>query len=112
MVMANHVHALLLPKIHPSRMMHSMKGFTARQANRILTTTGKPFWQAESYDHWVRDEREYASIAAYITNNPVRAGQATRPEEYRWSSAYPGERLDTSVEAAGMSARATGLPIP
>ena len=29
-VMANHVHILLLPKISPSRLLQSMKGFTAR----------------------------------------------------------------------------------
>lgn len=106
-VMANHVHVLLLPRIHPSRLMQSMKGSTAREANRILALTGQRFWQAESYDRWVRDGREYASIAAYIENNPVRAGQVARPEQYMWSSAYPGERLDTIVEAAGTSARAT-----
>ncbi len=106
-VMANHVHVLLLPKVHPSRLLQSMKGSTAHEANRILGLTGHPFWQAESYDHWVRDERERAHIAAYIENNPVKAGLAAHPEEYRWSSAYCSGRLDTIVEAAGTSARAT-----
>src|ERR1051326_6692051 len=46
-VMANHVHILLLPKINPSRLLQSMKGFTAREANRALNRTGEPFWQAE-----------------------------------------------------------------
>jgi hypothetical protein len=32
------------------------------------------FWQAESYDHRVRDEREHLRIVAYIENNPVKAG--------------------------------------
>ncbi len=106
-VMANHVHVLLLPKTHPSRLLQSMKGSTAHEANRILGLTGRKFWQAESYDHWVRNERERARIAAYIENNPVKAGLVAHPEEYRWSSAYPGERLDTIVEAAGTSARVT-----
>ncbi|HPT29123.1 MAG TPA: hypothetical protein PLZ95_22080, partial [Bryobacteraceae bacterium] len=44
-VMANHVHVLLLPKVHPSRLLQSMKGSTAHEANRILGLTGKPFWQ-------------------------------------------------------------------
>jgi len=71
--MANHVHVLLL-RITPSRLLQSLKGFTAREANRVLGRTGEPFWQAESYDHWVRDENEYGRIAAYIENNPVKAG--------------------------------------
>lgn len=38
-IMANHVHALLLPKVDVSRLM------TAREANRLLGRTGVPFWQ-------------------------------------------------------------------
>jgi putative transposase len=69
-VMSNHVHVLLLPRISPSRLMQSLKGATAREANRVLGRTGETFWQAESYDHWVRDEKEWERIAAYIENNP------------------------------------------
>jgi putative transposase len=86
-VMANHVHVLLLPKVPPSRLLKSLKGYTARQANRLLGRTGEPFWQRESYDHWVRDAREWNRIVAYIENNPVKAGLVSQPEKYRWSSA-------------------------
>ncbi len=54
-IMANHVHALLLPRIPVSRLMKSLKGYTAREANRLLGRTGEPFWQKESYDHWVQE---------------------------------------------------------
>jgi hypothetical protein len=111
-VMANHVHAVLLPRIHPSRLMQAMKGSTARVANRILGLTGQPFWQEESYDHWVRDDREFARIAAYIENNPVRAGLVQRPGDYRWSSAHSCAGLDSSVEAAGTTASATNPAAP
>jgi putative transposase len=68
-VMANHVHALLLPLIPPSRLLKSLKGYTAHEANRILGRTGEPFWRRESYDHWIRNENEWQRIAAYIENN-------------------------------------------
>jgi REP element-mobilizing transposase RayT len=97
-VMANHVHVLLLPKVHPSRLLQSLKGFAAREANRMLGRTGEPFWQAESYDHGVRDEQEYARITAYIESNPVKAGLVERAEDYRCSSANQQKRLDTIVE--------------
>jgi len=42
-----------------------LKGLTAHEANRILGRTG-PFWQAESYDHPVRDGREFGPIHGYI----------------------------------------------
>lgn len=57
-VMANHVHVLLYPKINPPRLLQSLKGASAREANRFLNRTGEPFWQTESYDHWVRDAQE------------------------------------------------------
>ena len=79
--MANHVHVLLLPRIPPSRLLKSLKGYTAYQANRLLGRTGEPFWQRESYDHWVRSQEEWPRIAAYIENNPVKAGVVSQTEE-------------------------------
>jgi REP element-mobilizing transposase RayT len=86
-IMANHVHVLLLPLISPPRLLASVKGASARDANRLLGRTGETFWQAESYDHWVRNQAEFARIVAYIENNPVSAGLVTRAEDYCWSSA-------------------------
>jgi len=39
-IMANHVHVLLLPLISPSKLLQSLKGFTAREANKLLGRTG------------------------------------------------------------------------
>jgi putative transposase len=86
-VMGNHVHILIRPLQETSRVLQWLKGTTARDANLILARTGQPFWQRESYDHWVRDELELERIVAYIENNPVQAGLAANPSEYRWSSA-------------------------
>jgi type I restriction enzyme R subunit/putative DNA methylase len=108
-IMANHVHVLLLPKVSPSRLLQSVKGATARQANLILGRTGETFWQAESYDHWVRDESQWRRIAAYIENHPVKAGRVSRAEDYRWSSAAePNGSAETSLGAAATSGCATG----
>ncbi|MBI1354193.1 MAG: transposase [Acidobacteria bacterium] len=87
-VMANHVHLLVWPRAHPSQFLRQLKGFTARECNKLLGLTGQPFWQRESYDRWVRDERELQRITHYIEANPVRAGLAKTPEEFRWSSAW------------------------
>jgi type I restriction enzyme R subunit/putative DNA methylase len=90
--MPNHVHLLLTPLISGSKLMQSIKGFTAREANRILGFTGQPFWQAESYDHWVRNDAEFSRIANYIEENPVRARLARSADDYRWSSGYAGSK--------------------
>jgi len=100
-VMANHVHVLLLPLVSPSRLLGALKGATAREGNRILGRTGEAFWQAESYDHWVRNVDEFERIVAYIESNPVKAGLVQRPGDYPWSSAAaPAERAGTSPGVA------------
>jgi hypothetical protein len=87
-VMGNHVHALLRPLGETSRALQWIKGTTAREANQLLARTGKPFWQRESYDHWVRDEREMERNVAYIENNPVTAGLASVACAFPWSSPW------------------------
>lgn len=40
-IMANHVHLLVTPQVPVSTFMKSLKGFTAREANRLLHLTGR-----------------------------------------------------------------------
>jgi putative DNA methylase len=68
-------------------VMHSLKSYTANRANALLGRSGR-FWQAESYDHWIRDLDELERIVAYVAHNPVRAGLCRRPQEWQYSSAY------------------------
>jgi REP element-mobilizing transposase RayT len=86
-VMPNHVHLLMTPLVAVSKVMQSLKWFTAREGNRMLGLTGQPFWQEESYDRLVRNEAEFQRIVRYIERNPVTAGLAARPEDFPWSSA-------------------------
>jgi type I restriction enzyme R subunit/putative DNA methylase len=87
-VMSNHVHVLLRPLQATARLLQWLKRSTAREANQVLGRTGQPFWQRESYDHWVREERQLERIVVHIENNPVQAGLARVPSQYRWSSAW------------------------
>jgi putative transposase len=96
-VMANHVHVFLQPKpdsslsesrsVPLSEITKRLKGYTSREANKILERTGEAFWQIESFDHWARDEAEFYRIISYIEQNPVKAGLTSRPEDWLWSSA-------------------------
>jgi len=88
-IMPNHVHVILWPMANftLSEIMQSRKRHTARQANRLLGRTGEPFWQPESFDHWIRNDEEKARIRRYIRDNPVKAGLCATPEEWRWGSA-------------------------
>jgi putative transposase len=73
-LMPNHVHLLILPKVPVPVIMRWLKGSTARRANLLLGRTGQPFWQDESFDHWVRNNTEFDRILQYIQENPVAAG--------------------------------------
>jgi len=86
-VMPNHVHLLMEPRAPLAAITKAMKGSTARQANLLLGRTGKYFWQDECFDHWIRDEAEFAKVKKYIERNPVTAGLVKEESEWLWSSA-------------------------
>jgi len=89
-VMPNHAHAVLCPKSDwtLSEILKSWKGFSAREANRLLKRTGTTFWQVESFDHLVRDDDDLHRCCHYTRMNPVNAGLCKQPEAWKWSSAY------------------------
>ncbi len=89
-VMSNHVHVLLTPNVPVRRLTNSLKGATARAANKILQRGGQHFWQDESFDHWCRSLAEFARIREYIERNPVAAGLVANPSDWIWSSAHRG----------------------
>ncbi len=116
-ILPNHVHVLFRPfgeldveadreSIEPgeradagnplSEIMHSLKSYTAHEANKLLGREGS-FWQHESYDHWVRDEDELERIVAYINANPVKAGLAETSWQFVWSSAHDRYLKDGSA---------------
>lgn len=90
-IMPNHVHILGTAAAagvqSPSELLRRIKGRSARFANQYLCRTGvSPFWQSETYDRWIRNPEEFASVKRYIERNPVVAGLAATPQDYRWSS--------------------------
>src|SRR5258706_2681771 len=88
-IMANHLHVFLKPKNESAigTIRKYLKGYTAREANKLLGRTGQSFWQDESFDHWSRDRAEFFRIVDHIENNPVKAGLVGSSEDWRWSSA-------------------------
>jgi REP element-mobilizing transposase RayT len=86
-VMPNHVHPLITPLKPLPVITRWLKGASAHQANQILHRKGNPFWQDESFDHWVRSGREFDKIKQYIEENPVKAGLVKEPGDWPYSSA-------------------------
>ena len=85
-VMPNHVHLLLTPQRPLCEVTKWIKGASARRANQILNRSGTPFWQDESFDHWVRSPAQFSKIERYIAFNPVNAGLVNEPAAWPYST--------------------------
>ncbi len=85
-VMPNHVHAVatLAPEIELRRITHAWKSITAHHAVKAHGVVA-PFWQEESYDHIVRNERALKAVKRYVADNPRKAGLADWPWIYEWA---------------------------
>lgn len=101
-IMPNHVHVLfdtgqqLLTEegtyqedapphyVQLDTIMKLIKGGSAHLANQALGRKGT-FWMKDSYDHYVRNEKEWGNIIAYILNNPVNAGLVNDWQEWQFS---------------------------
>ena len=94
-VMPDHVHLLIEPMIERaaksgnttffslSKILHSIKSFTATQINKI-ERTNEPVWEAESFDRVIRSESDLREKFLYITRNAWDAGVRTPDQDYRW----------------------------
>jgi len=100
-IMPNHVHVLMeqFPGHKLSTVVQTWKSVTAHAINKRERLTGA-LWQREYFDRHMRDEEQFARTTAYIENNPVAAGLAERPEDWRFSSAWSGWTNDAG-EGAG-----------
>ena len=86
-IMPNHVHlifTLLDDARSLDKIMFSVKRYTAGEANKILNRSGQ-FWQHESYDHIVRNEKALYNIINYVINNPVDAGLVIKWQDWKWT---------------------------
>ncbi len=102
-IMPNHVHLLFslalqmrnadgswraeVPEyyIQLDKVMQLIKGGSSREINKYLGVPG-PFWAKDSYDHYIRNDREWLRILAYILHNPVKAGLVS--EWSKWANTY------------------------
>ncbi len=90
-VMSNHVHIVLKPNhieeneyVPMSKIMHSIKSYTASEANKILRRKGQ-FWMNESFDHYVRSDQSFDRIIKYVIDNPVEANLVKSAADWPWS---------------------------
>jgi RecG-like helicase/REP element-mobilizing transposase RayT len=95
-VMPDHVHALFQPwpKKETSHeeitfwslteLMRSLKSLTAREINRAEGKAGA-VWEKETFDRYIRSNRDLTEKFHYILRNPWDAGVAKQNEDYQWA---------------------------
>ena len=96
-IMSNHVHILIDTSIQLSevkdeeeleinyvpldKIMKKIKGPTAMYCNKFLNRSGQ-FWERESFDMYVRNEKMLNNVISYILQNPVKAGIVKHWEDF------------------------------
>lgn len=85
-LMSNHIHALFYGDIKKcDKVFRSIGSRYVKWFNRKYGRSGT-LWNSRFYSKPVQDELQFLQTAAYIFNNPVKAGMAKRAENYKWSS--------------------------
>ena len=100
-VMPDHVHLLLTPAIDITleRAMQLIKGGYSHAVGVELQRRGE-VWQRGFTDHRIRDAEDFEAHRNYIHQNPVEKRLVESAAEYRYSSAFPGFKLDAWPSAA------------
>jgi putative transposase len=71
-----------------SNLLENLKWYTALKANQVLKRQGQ-FWQHESYDHVIRDDKELERTIWYVVENPVKAGLVKSWKKWQWTYCKP-----------------------
>jgi len=89
--MPDHAHLIFTPVVNSEKseiyslaeIMGGIKGASAQLINRKLDRRGR-VWQTESFDHVLRSSESLDAKIDYILDNPIRAGLASKWEDYHW----------------------------
>lgn len=92
-LMPDHFHLVLTPQIALERAIQLVKGGFSYRVKRNLGSNAE-IWRRGFADHRIRDADDYDRHIHYVHLNPVKRRLCDRPEDYRFSSAYPGWKLD------------------
>lgn len=86
-LMTNHVHMVVTPRTQTSLpgVMQEVGRTYVRFYNAKYSRTGG-LWEGRYRTSVIQDEEYFVTCHRYVELNPIRAGLAQRPEDYRWSS--------------------------
>jgi len=93
-LMPDHFHPLITPMLALERAVQLIKGGFSFRAKREFGSNAET-WRRGFADHRIRDFEDFDKHAHYIHPNPVKKHLCANPQEYRYSSAFPGWKLDS-----------------
>jgi putative transposase len=90
-VMPDHIHALITPApdVSLEKAMQFIKGgFSFRQKSK------RDVWERSYNEVQILERVKFEACVRYVEQNPVKAGLCVVPEEYPFSSAAWGDKVD------------------
>jgi D-serine deaminase-like pyridoxal phosphate-dependent protein/REP element-mobilizing transposase RayT len=94
-VMPDHVHLIIQPGVKSTdpkgdpvfysltEILHTIKSYTAHKINELDNSSG-PVWEKESFDRFVRSDRDLEEKFHYICRNPWDSEVVQPNEPYSW----------------------------
>jgi putative transposase len=92
-LMPDHFHLLITPMVNLERALQLIKGGFSFREKKELGSNAE-IWQRGFADHRIRDAEDYDKHLHYIHLNPLKKRLCNDAAEYRYSSAYPGWKLN------------------
>jgi len=86
--MPDHLHVLTSGTQEDSNLLRFTNGFKQASAYSFKQATDERMWQKKFYDHILRSNEPWESVAWYIWMNPVRKGLCKRPEDWPYSGSF------------------------
>ena len=92
-LMPDHFHLLITHSVTLERAVQFIKGGFSYTAKKELGSNAE-IWQRGFADHRIRDAGDYEKHLHYIHLNPVKKHLCENSTAYKYSSAFPGWKLD------------------
>ena len=85
-LMTNHVHMILKGEIEQFKFVFESLGASFARSHNLKYGNRGAFWDQRYYNLPINTRRQFLNCAAYIFNNPVKAGMVEHPQDYEWSN--------------------------
>jgi putative transposase len=92
-LMPDHFHLLITPSVALERAIQLIKGGFSYRVKKELGSNAE-IWRRGFADHRIRDAEDYDKHRHYIHLNPLKKHLCEKEAAYRYSSSFPGWRLD------------------